>query len=158
MAYAPAEVTCTSAGLTTATTAYAVGDQAGTEMTLTSAAASSGGHGVITGIELVDNSARMGSYQLWIFNASTTPAADNAAASWSDADAAKAIAGGPIIMPAPYVMANNGVGGAGNLWLPFKCSGTANLYVDIQLLSVPTSNFFSAVGDLNFRFSILQWS
>ena len=158
MAWAPVEVTCQSAGLTTATTAYAVNDQAGTEMTLTSAAAVSSGQGAIIGIELEDDSARMGSYQLWVFNASTTPAADNAAASWSDADARKAIAGAPIIMSAPFVMANNAVGGVNNIWLPFKCSGTANLFVDIQLLSIPVSNFFSAATDLNFRFSILQYS
>lgn len=156
MALTLAEITCNSAGLTTSVTAYTIGDQAGTEITVTGAAATSGGYGVITSIECVDNSARLGSYQLMIFNAATTPAADNAAASWSDADALKAIGNCPVIMPAPYVMANNGVGGMGNLWLPFKCSGTANLFIDIILLGVPTSNFFSAVGDLNFRLLILQ--
>ena len=80
--------TVTSAGLTTSVTAYTSGDQVGTEIDM--------GFAVpikqvitIVGLVVVDAGNVLVDHDLYFFNAATTPAADNAAASWSDADMAK---------------------------------------------------------------------
>ena len=155
-AYTPITVTANSAGLTTGTTAYSVGDQAGTEITLSAIGAASG-YVLINDISMVDNSARIGSHELRIFNAATTPAADNAASAWSNADKAKG-RGGVIYCSNIITDANGGT--CGYTFKPFlaKCDGSGNLYLDVVLRAVPTSNFFAAVGDLNFVVSAFQVS
>src|SRR5437667_264578 len=99
--WAPVQVDVVSAGLTTATTAYTSGDQLGTEITVGTMAAANAGYGAIVAIELVDYSAILGAVDVFVFGDTTTPAADNAAAAWSDADSLKSIPGSPIMLPGP---------------------------------------------------------
>jgi len=154
--WTPTQIAVVSAGLTTATNAYVTGDQLGTEITVTGAASSNAGFGAITGIELVDYSNILGAVDLFLFSDSTTPAADNAAAAWSDADALKSVAGSPVFLPAPVAMTSNRLGGVGNLWIPFKSgAGHANLFADLVTRSGHT--FFGAVGDIKLLFSVVQW-
>lgn len=79
-----------SAGVTTASTNYAIGDQVGTEFVFASAALTSGWGGWITDAILVDKSLKLnaGDFELLLFRQSVTPAADNAAHAFSDADKA----------------------------------------------------------------------
>lgn len=154
-AYTPISIPCNSAGLTIAATAYSIGDQAGTEITVPAIGASNG-YVLVNDITMVDNSARIGSHEIRIFNAATTPAADNAAASWSDADSAKRRS--PIIYG--NVLADSLNALVDYTFKPFlaKCDASGNLYLDVVLRAVPTSTFFAAVGDLNFVVSALQVS
>ena len=78
--------TCTSSGLTTATTAYSVNDQAGAIMEMTGVVASSGDEALLTSITLLDKSALVNSIDVYFFDRSITVASDNAAASFADAD------------------------------------------------------------------------
>lgn len=115
-----------SSGLTTATTAYAAGDQTGALFTLADAAADSGGGGTIVGVTLVDASDVIGSFDLVIFDSSVTLAADNAAFSISGADAAKIVSVIPVL--GPLDLGANRVALAQNVAVPYVCSGSANLY------------------------------
>jgi len=81
-------VAVTSAGLTTSVTAYTSGDSVGTEFVfaLTPATTLSSGRGVILGASIIDEGNVLAACDLAIFNAASTPAADNAANAWSDAN------------------------------------------------------------------------
>jgi hypothetical protein len=83
----PACVDVVSSGLTTATTAYTSGDQLGAEMTVTLASNSEPCSGYIVGALVTDDSDVMGAVDLVFFTAASSPAADNAAAAWADANA-----------------------------------------------------------------------
>lgn len=79
--------TLASSGLTTATTAYTSGDVLGAEMTCT--LTDRGGRGMggcLKGAVVTDNSDVIGALDLFFFEAASTPAADNAANAWSDAN------------------------------------------------------------------------
>lgn len=79
--------TLASSGLTTATTAYTSGDVLGAEMTLTLSERGGGPvGGYIVGATVTDDSDVIGALDLFFFEAASSPAADNAANSWSDAN------------------------------------------------------------------------
>jgi hypothetical protein len=92
-----------SAGLTTATTAYTSGDQLGTILTFANAVRQTGATGVIQSATLLDQSQVIGAVDLFLFTQSVTLAADNAAASFSDADMLNCV--GIISFPAPTAVA-----------------------------------------------------
>jgi hypothetical protein len=144
------EITATSAGLTTASTAYVGGDMLGTQWSFASAVATSGGLGVIEGLVLLDESDIIGAVDLLLFNASVTQAADNAPNSWSDADMANCV--GVISLPPAYDSALNRViswSGA----LPIKLAATT-LYAGFVTRSAHT--FFGATTSLKARLYIRQ--
>lgn len=150
----PTTVTVTASGLTTATTAYSAGDMLGTELTVTGAAAATGGRGAIVSIEVQNSSTNAtGALDMRFFNAASTPAADNAANSWSDANSRLQVVG--IQIAAPVASALNSTGYTGNLYLPFKCNADANLYLNVICLGTPA--VFSAATDLQYVIEILQW-
>lgn len=154
--YTPITVTATIGGLTTATTAYSIGDQAGTETTLT-AIGLANGYVLVNDITMIDYDVRIGSHELRIFNAATTPAADNAAASWSDGDRNNCRSGS--IYSASII--NDSLNSETNYsFKPFlaKCDGSGNLYVDVVLQAVPTSTFFATATALHFVVSAFQVS
>jgi hypothetical protein len=92
-----------SAGLTTATTTYASGDQLGTILTFANAVRQTGATGVIQSATLLDQSQVIGAVDLFLFAQSVTLASDNAAASFSDADMLNCL--GIISFPAPTAVA-----------------------------------------------------
>ena len=144
----------TSSGLTTATTAYTAGDMLGPEYTLSGAAFYAGGEGYITGLQIVDKAKIIGGTDWRFFDAAASPAADNAANSWADANAITQVAS--CQLPAPVTSALNGQAYLGNLWLPYKCaSGSTSLYMSVITLTGHT--FFGAVGDLVMRVYLAQW-
>lgn len=85
------ETIAISSGLTTATTAYSLGDQMGGLLQWDLATELRGCSGIILGLTAIDESAVLGAFDLFLFNAAVTPAADNAAATFSAADIRKAI-------------------------------------------------------------------
>lgn len=157
MAWAPKLVTGTSGSLTTSVTAYSTGDQLGGEITLTSMATGNAGYGVITGITVLDEADVMGGFDIFLWQDTTTPASDNAAAAWSDADARKIVPGFPISMPAPVDVGGARLSPVQNLWIPFQTgSSHANLYCDLVTRS--NNSFFAAATDLKVYVSLLQYS
>lgn len=125
----PQKLSVTSSGLTTVTTTYAAGDQVGALMTLSNAAAVSGGSGVITGVTLIDASDVLGAVDLVIYDSSVTLGSDNAAVSISDADALKIVA--VVQLTGAYDIGENRVSQAQNLAVPYVCNGSADLYASI---------------------------
>lgn len=94
-----------SSGLTTATTAYTSGDMLGVQMTLTIPGTRGNAvGGEIMGVTIIDDSAVIGAVDLFFFDQSTTPAADNAANAWSDADMQKLIG---VLSPATVITSAN---------------------------------------------------
>lgn len=140
----------TSAGLTTATTAYTAGDQLGTEITFTSIVRTNRG-GIIQQASLVDKAKVIGAVDLYLFSAATTPAADNAANAWSDADMLNLI--GVIHFNDVIVSANNYAVLATNLPFVIKPS-TGNVFGNLVTRTGHT--FFGAVGDLQVRLGVSQ--
>lgn len=133
----------TSAGLTTATTAYTAGDQLGTELSLSTAVRTGKGLILVSGA-IIDEADILGAVDLFIFNAATTPASDNAANSWSDADIAKCL----------YVVHFNDVIDSAlnrvlvptNLPAVLKPASGTTLYADLVTRTGHT--FFGAVGNI----------
>lgn len=137
-----ATFTVASAGLTTATTAYIDGDQLGTLLTLTSI-----GAGIISSAQLVDKAKIIGAVDLFLFNASVTLAADNAAFTVSDADMLNCI--GVIEFPYPKNLPSamvNAIAHIDSIGLPYA---SATIYGALVTRSGHT--FFGAATDLQVR-------
>jgi hypothetical protein len=139
-----------SAGLTTATTAYIAGDQLGDILELASIVEASGGRGRITSIRLVDQAKITGSIELFVFRASVTLAADNAAFNVSDSDMVASFVGS-IILPQGSDGADNRAATLSYVGLDFDCAATS-LFVALKTLQGHT--FFGAATDLNLRVSV----
>lgn len=137
-------VSVESAGLTTATTAYAAGDQVGNQFTISNAARSTGGSGYITGITLIDKGDVTGPIDVFIFDSSVSLASDNAAFAISDTDALKLVAYIPL--SGSFDITNNRIAQAVNLSIPYVCSGGTSLYAGLRTVSAHT--FFGAATDL----------
>ena len=106
--------------------------------------------GYFQGAVIVDKAAVIGAVDLFIFNAASTPAADNAPNSWADADMANCV--GVISASTVYTSALNKVltwasPGAGE-GVPFR-SETGKLWV--VAVSRSANTFFGAVGDLIYK-------
>lgn len=145
----PFLVEVAAAGLTTSITTYTSGDMLGTEITVATGGGNAS-HGVITSLTLIDYAKVLGAVDLLFFKDSTTPAANNAANSWSDADMLKMIAGGFISIPSPTVSALNNVAAIPNLWCNFVCgAGHANLY--LNLITRSANAVFGAADDIKIK-------
>lgn len=145
----PKRTQVASSGLTTAATAYSADDQVGDLFTFTNQALASGGGGYIESIMLNDETKIIGTYTVWLFRASVTLAADNAAFSLSDGDA-QLLIGDPITL-GPVRSANNSYvcGWYGSI--PYDCSGGTSLYAALQTNGAHT--FFGAVSSLKLTLS-----
>jgi len=147
-----ARISTTSASLTTATTAYAIGDQAGGQFTITNAAKVSGGTGVIQSIVLMDEGDVGTSYRLHFYQASVTPASDNAAFAVSDADQRNYI--GHVLMPDMDDVGANRVTTLTNVGMGYTCSGSTSLFC---LIETRTANaVYAAATDLKLIVHLLQ--
>lgn len=138
------DITVTSAGLTTATTAYTAGDQVGNQMTFANAARVTGGSGVVTGCVLISAADVIGPFDLVLTDSSVTLAADNAAYAISDADALKMV--GLLQLTGAYDIGNNRIAQAYGAWLPYQCSGNTSLFGG--LITRSSHTFFAAVTDI----------
>lgn len=74
-----------SAGLTTATTSYTSGDVLGSQMQFRVGDGFGDAQGCVTELVVIDKAGVIGNVELWLFSSAVTPAADNAAVSFSDA-------------------------------------------------------------------------
>jgi hypothetical protein len=131
----------TSSGITIATTAYTAGDQVGPIFELTNAARVSGGSGLITGVNLFDESGIIGAYDVVFFRETATLAADNAAASLAIAEMLKVAA--VVQLPGAIAIGTPRVASAGNLAIPYECTGTS---LFVGLICRFAHSFFSVGG------------
>jgi hypothetical protein len=139
-------VATTSGGLTTAATAYAIGDQVGTQFTMAGCARNSGGTGTIVGCVLISAADTIGAFDVVVTRASITPAANDAAFAISDADALNIV--GIIQLNGAFDIGNNRVCQAFNLAIPYDCSGGTSLFCNlITRFAIPATPF-AAVTDL----------
>lgn len=144
-----------SAGLTTVTTTYTSGDVLGTEITLASAATVSGWGGVISKAILIDKSNKVntGDVEAWIFSAASTPAADNAAADWSDANIALLQTIITFSSSSWKINTSNSVNIQQNLGIPYTCGATSLFAV---LVTRQANAVFTAVSDLRLLLGVLR--
>lgn len=144
-------VTATSAGLTTATTAYVTGDMIGTEWSWAGAvAALTSGTDTSTLISatLVDKAKVLTVCDLFLFDRSVTQAADNAANSWSDADMLNLLGvitfGGAMVSALNHVLI--GVNG-----IPLKLQPNSGTTIYGGLVTRAGHTFFGAAGDVQIK-------
>lgn len=138
-----------AAGLTIAATTYTSGDQLGTEITFTNAVHSTSSGALIRAAYLIDQGDVLAATDLVLFSAATTPAADNAAATWSDADALNSLG---VISWATGDVLDIGVNRVGTkllspghgIWLP-----TLNLYGN--LITRSANAVFSSAADVRIK-------
>lgn len=147
-----ANATFASAGLTTSITAYTAGDMLGTEVTWTGMAISAGKSATILSATMVDKAAVVGAVQLHFFTAASTPAADNGANSWSDANRLLEVPG-YVPFPTPVASALNGFSQVTNLGLSFTTTSTSSLFGNA--ITQVGHTFFGAVGDLVYSAALL---
>lgn len=141
-----------SSGLTIATTAYTAGDQLGTEMQFTNAVRSSGSTAVIESAFLTDAAKIIGAVDLYLFNATVTPASDNGANSWSDADILKCL--GIISFGTPILSANNSLGMAVS-GIPLVIKPAATTLFG-YMVTRTGHTFFGAATDIQITLGITQ--
>lgn len=146
------------------TNAYTAKDQLGDIMSITGAAAITGGGGLVRGVTLLDKTqAQRAAIDLYFFSASVTLAANNAAFTLSDADAALCV-GSLQIASGNYATTMPGTPTNSNafipLWttatstgvaMPYVCAATT-LFCAAVVQGTPTY----AVGDLVFTFFVEQ--
>lgn len=149
-----APVVATASGLTTSITAYTAGDMLGAEQTLTAMANATGGGGAVTAINVQNSATNVtGALDLRLFSAASTPAADNAANSWSDANSRLQVIQYQI--GAPVASALNSTIYVGELYKAYTTTSSANLFLNVIALGAPA--VFAAATDLQYTFEILQW-
>jgi hypothetical protein len=132
-----------AAGLTTSTTAYVAGDMLGTELTLTNMCVNTGGTGTIVSATLVDYAKVTGAVDCYLFSAASSPAADNAANSWADANMLTCV--GILNFGTPITSALNSTAVLNNVGLGYTCAATS-LFANFVTRTGHT--FFGAATDL----------
>jgi hypothetical protein len=138
------QLVVTSAGLTTATTAYTDGDQLGTQLTFLGSGNPTGI--VILAAQLVDKANIIGAVDLFLFDRSVTLASDNAAGpNVSDAD--MLFTQGVIEFPYPKLAGSNRLSHIDSLGLAVKPNVAATGFFG-ALVTRSGHTFFGAAGDL----------
>jgi hypothetical protein len=145
----PTLATVVSATPTLDTSAYASGDCLHTTVISFASAVGAKLTGFIEKMVIVDNEVQSQPCELWLFSATVTPAAANAAHSISDAHAALCI--GVIASGTYYASALNSVSVAKGVNLAIKCAATT-LYGILVTRGTPTY----AVGSLTVSLLISQ--
>lgn len=150
------EFVLTSSGLTTATTAYTSGDVLGGQMTMDMNIRGSGPiAGCIKSVVISDSSAVIGAVDLFFYNASTTPAADNAAYAPSDAEV-QTLVGVLSAATQPVTGAGNKIATLSNLEqdIPFYAP-TGALYV-VAVTRSANAVFAAGSTSLQYRLMVEQ--
>lgn len=137
-------LSATSSGLTTASTAYTAGDQMGAQMSWANAVRAAGLSSTILSATLLDKADVIaGGVDLYLFDSSVTPAADNAAASFSDTDMESCV--GVLSFPPLKNLALNRIATIESSGLVINCDATT-LYGSTVTLADHT--FFAATTDI----------
>lgn len=139
-----------SAGLTTSVTTYTSGDMLGSELTLTSMSNYNGSALTIMSASLIDYAKVTGAVDAYLFNVASSPAADNAANSWADQTAFKAI----INFPAGTASALNSFAEVANIGMSMSTSGSTSLF--FNAVTRTANAVFGAATDLKYTITVLR--
>lgn len=120
-------VVATASGLTTATTTYAANDVLGAIMSWNI----SNAKGLLTDVAFIDQSDVLGACELYLFDRSISPGADNAAFAPSDADALFYI--GKVSLPAPDDVGGCRIGSLDSLGKVLRANATTIFGVLVTL-------------------------
>lgn len=140
------------------TTAYTAGDEmtdtGGAIQTITGAARFSGGSGIIQGVYISQSTlwTTKPAMELWIYDTTSTPVADNGAFAPTDGVTDTCIAVIPVT--ATYAGTVNQALDSGQISVPFVTSGSANLFCRIVIRNAAQDSANSGVT--KFRWRILQ--
>jgi hypothetical protein len=140
-----------AAGLTTVTTAYTSGDMVGTMSTLDlgSGYGASRRGGYVVGAVVHDDSDVLGAIDLLFFSATATQAADNAAASWSDADAKNLCGVMSLTTIQDYALNKVLVAANAEQRIPFVAN-TGSLYMSV-ITRTGNAVFAAGATSVNYR-------
>ncbi len=130
--------------------AYHAKDAVGGEMTFANAVRVAGGSGIINSVVIADNDDEKAGLELWLFSATVTEAADNAAMDFTDAEMLTCVGVIPISTSDYYSLADNGAAVKSAVGLQFKCASTS-LFGQLKCTATPT---YTAVGDLTVTLGI----
>lgn len=136
-------VSATSAGLTTASTAYTAGDNLGT---IWSWSISPATYALVTGAVLHDKADILGATSLYLFDRSVTIPADNAAPTTTPSDADNLFSLGAIYFPPPDDLGANRLASIDSLGKLVRANGSNTIYG--MLVTNTGHTFFGAVGDI----------
>lgn len=142
-----ARVQVTSSGLTTATTAYTIGDVLGAEQfivlpgNLTDA--------ILMSITALDEGDVLGAIDVWFASAAFSLGSDNAAPSISDANAR--LIGGWVPLPAPYDLGGCRVATTDSIGLPLHADVGAT-GIAFRCITQTANAVFTAATDLKLTF------
>lgn len=136
--------------------AYSAGDALGDEMVIDPKMIylSERDAYVLQGVTIVDKGSQDDALDLVFFDSSVTPAADNAAADFTDAALAANCIGVVSIAAASYAtLADNSVGSTYDIGLPLKVAdgGDGKIYCYAVTRGTPT---YTSTSDLVFRFDL----
>jgi hypothetical protein len=143
-------VQATVTGLSTGA-GYTAGNQAGTQVAFTNALRTTG-TGTVATATLIDKSNVLGAVDLHLFSQPVTPASENTAANFSDADMQYFI--GTISFPAPIPFVNNRAATVPAVGLSVQAPGTT-LYG--YMVTLTTHASFSAANDVTINLVMQQY-
>ena len=148
-------ISVTSAGLTTSVTAYTSGDVVGTEFTFANvvgALAIADGSGAIVGASITDEANQIAACELVLFRAASTPAADNAASTWSAVNIRNYVGIVKFATADMNAAATNRYGTVNITGVGIPFSSTGSLFG--TLVTRSANSFFTAVTDLTITLLI----
>lgn len=130
--------------------AYSAEDAVGGEMTFAAAVRATGGHGKLNTVILKDKAFVKNVLELWLFSATITEAADNAAFDISDADLANCVGVVPIAAANYYIGNDNQVAIVQLTNFQFTCAATS-LFGQLKCTGTPT---YASTSDLTVTLEI----
>ena len=130
---------------------YAAGDAVGGLLTFANAARVTGGSGVIKNVLLIDDAGQDAALELWLFNATFTAMADNAAWAPSEADLRKLICVIPTSDGAYYAAGTPSVCDI-ECARAYNVTGTS-LFGQLVTRGAPT---YTATDDISVSISLMQ--
>ena len=150
------EFVLASSGLTTAVMAYTSGDVLGVQMTMDMNNRGSGAiAGSLEGVTIADDSAVIGAVDLFFFNATTTPAADNAAYAPSDAEVRTCV-GVVSVTTLPSSGANNKIVTLSNAEQDVPLYAPSGVLYVVAVTRTGNAVFASGATALQYRLIICQ--
>lgn len=141
-----------SVTIPTGTGSWVTGDVMTSQMTLTGALSANAGSGVIEKVMVFDNNDALLAFDLYVYSASVTLAADSAA--WAPSDADNALCVATVKFPAPEDNSANRLGYISSSENVFSGAASTSLFVTMVARSTMAAAITAAT--VKFQFWIRQ--
>lgn len=141
-----------SVTIPTGTGSWVTGDVMASQMTLTGALSANAGGGVIEKCMVYDNNATLLAFDLYVYSATVTLAADSAA--WAPSDADNALTVATIKFPAPEANSLNRLGYVAASENVFSAAASTSLFLTMVARSTMATAITAAT--VKFQFWIRQ--